>query len=59
MLYVGCFFVNIAENSKTSSVNCGLYPFRNEISVFEVLTLSPILSFGLVCFMNDLLYKID
>ena len=39
-MYVGGFFVDIAEISKISSVNCGLYPFRNEISFFEILTLS-------------------
>ena len=59
MMYVGRFFVDIAEISKISSVNCGLYPFRNGISFFEILTLSPILNFGLVFFLNDFLYNID
>ena len=59
MIYVGGFFVDIAEISKISSVNCGLYSFRNGISFFEILTLSPILNFGLVYFLNDLLYNID
>ena len=59
MMYVGGFFVDIAEISKISSVNCGLYSFWNGISLFEILTLSPILNFGLVNFMNDLLYKTD
>ena len=40
MMYVGGFFVEIAETSKILSVNCGLYPFRNGISFFEILTLS-------------------
>ena len=40
MMYVGGFFVDIAEVSKVSSVFCGLYPFRNGISFFEILTLS-------------------
>ena len=56
MMYAGCFFVDIAD---ILSVNCGLYPFWNVISVFEILTLSPILNFGLVYFMNDLFNKID
>ena len=34
MMYVG-FFVKIAEISNISSVNCGLYSFRNVISFFE------------------------
>ena len=59
MMYVGGFFVDIAEISKISSVNCVLYPFRNGISFFEILTLSPILNFGLIYFLNDLLYNID
>ena len=45
MMYVGSFFVDIAEVSKISSVNCGLYPFRNGKSFFEILTLTPILNF--------------
>ena len=56
MMYAVCFFVDIAE---ILSVNCGLYPFRNVISVFEILTLSPILNFSLVYFMKDLFNKID
>ena len=43
MMYVGGVFVDIAEFSKKSSVNCGLYLFQN---IFENLTLSPILIFG-------------
>ena len=35
MMYVGGFLVDIAEISNISSVNCGLYPFRNGISLFE------------------------
>ena len=46
MMYVGCFFLVIAEVSKISSVNCGLYTFRNGISFFEIQTLSPIMIFG-------------
>ena len=41
MMYIGVFFVDIAETSKVSSVVCGLFPFRNGISFFEILTLSP------------------
>ena len=48
MMYVGGFSVDFAEISKTLSVNCGLYLFWNGKSFFEILTLSPILSFGLV-----------
>ena len=59
MMYVGGFFVDIAELLKISSVNCGLYPFRKRISFFEILTLSPISNFCLVYFLNDLLYDID
>ena len=59
MMYVGDFFLDIAAISKFFSVNCGLYPFRNGITLFEILTLSPILNFGLVCFLNNFLYKID
>ena len=46
MMYVGGFFVETAEISKISSVSCGLYPFRNGISFFENLTLSPTLNFS-------------
>ena len=59
MMYVGDFFVDIAEILKISSANCGLYPFRNGVSIFEILTLPPILNFGLVFFMNDLSYTMD
>ena len=58
MMYVGGFFVDIYI-SNILSVNCGLYPFRNGISFFEILTLPTILNFGSVYFMTDLLYKID
>ena len=57
MMYVGVFFVDYAKISNISSVSSGLYPFRNRISFLEILTLSPILNFGLVYFKNDLLYK--
>ena len=39
------FLVDIAEISRISSVNCGLYPFRNGISFLEILTLYPDLKF--------------
>ena len=58
-MYVRVFFVDIVDISKISSLNCGLYPFRNGISFFEILTLSPILNFGLVYFLNDLFNNID
>ena len=58
MIYVEGCFVDIAEISKILSVNFGLYPFRNGISFFEILTLSLILSFGLLYFLNNLLYNI-
>ena len=51
--------MDIAKISNISSLNCALYPFRSGISFFEILTLTPILNFGLVYFLNDLLYKID
>ena len=57
MMYVGVFTVDYAKTSKISYVNSGLIPFRNGISFLEILTLSPILNFGLVYFKNDLLYK--
>ena len=57
MMYVEGFFVDIAEMSKILSVNCGLYPFRNGKSFFEILTLSAILNFGLIYFLNDLLRR--
>ena len=59
MMYVEGFFVDIAEISNISSVNCGLYHFRNGISFFETLTLSPISNFCLLYFLNDLFYNID
>ena len=43
MMYVGGLFVDIAETSVISSVNCGLYSFRNGISCFEILFQSPFL----------------
>ena len=46
MMYFASFFVDIAEISKVSIVNCGLYLFRNGISFFEILTLSSILNFA-------------
>ena len=58
MMHVGGVFY-IAETSKNSTVNCDLYSSRNGISFFEILTLSPFLSFGLVYFLNDLLYNND
>ena len=59
MMYVGGFFVETAEISKISSVNCGLYPFRNGISLFEILTLSPTLNFSFLYLVRGLLYKIE
>ena len=50
MMYVGIFFVDIVEISKISSVNCVLYRFWNGRSFFEILALSPILSFRLSIF---------
>ena len=46
MMYVGGVFVDIAEISKFSSVNCGLFPLRNII--FRNYNLSPKLNFALV-----------
>ena len=57
MMYVGSFFVDIAEISKISSVNCALYLFRNEISSFEILTQSPTLNFSLLYLVRGLLYR--
>ena len=59
MMYVGGFFVETAEISNISSVNCGLYPFRNGISFFEILTLSPTLNFSFLYLVRGLLYKIE
>ena len=59
MMYVGGFLVETAEISKISSVNCGLYPFRNGISFFEILTLSPTLNFSFLYLVRGLLYKIE
>ena len=53
------FFVETAEISKISSVNCGLDPFRNGISFFEIFTLSPTLNFSFLYLVRDLLYKIE
>ena len=57
MIDVGGFLVDITENSKILSVNCGLYPFRNDLSFFEVLTLSPILIFIFLYLVKGLLYR--
>ena len=54
MMYAGGFFVETAEISKISSVNCGLYPFRNGISFFEILTLSPTLNFSFLYLVSGL-----
>ena len=59
MMYVGGFLVDIAEVSKISSVNCGLYPFRNGISFFEIITLSPTLNFSFLYLVRGLLYRIE
>ena len=59
MIIFAHFFVDIDVISNTSSVNRGLYHFRNEISFFKILTLSSILNFIFVFFMNDFLYKTD
>ena len=52
MMYVGAFFVDIAIFSKILSVNCGFYPFRNGITFFEILTLTPVLNFGFSIFLE-------
>ena len=59
MMFVGGFFVETAEISKISAENCGLYPFRNGISCFENLTLSPTLNFSFLYLVGGLLYKIE
>ena len=59
MMYIGGFFVETAEISRISSVNYGLYPFRNGISFFEILTLSPTLKFSFLNLVRGLLYKIE
>ena len=56
---VGGFFVDIAEISKISSVNCSLYPFGNEISFFEIPTLSPTLNFSFLYLVRGLLYRTE
>ena len=58
-MYLGGFFVDIAEISKISSVNCGLYPFRNGKSFFEILTLSPIFNFSFLYLVRGLLYRTE
>ena len=59
MMYAGAFFVDNAEKAKISFLNCGLNPFRNGKVFFEILALSSFLNFGLVYFLEDLLYNID
>ena len=59
MMYLGGFLVDFAEISKISSVNCGLYPFRNGISFLEILTLSPTLSYSFLYLVRGLLYRIE
>ena len=59
MMYAGGFFIDIAKISKFSSVNCGLYPFRNEISFFEIHTLSPTLNFSFLYLVRGLLNRIE
>ena len=56
-MYVGGFFVDTAEISKILSVNYALYPFRNRISFFENLTLSPNLNFSFLYLVRGLLYR--
>ena len=52
MMYIGGFFVDIAEISKIPSVNCGLYPFGNGISFFENRTLAPNFEFWFGIFLE-------
>ena len=59
MMYIGGFLVDIAKISKFSSVNYGLYPFRNGISLFEIFTLSPTLNLSFLFLVRGLLYRID
>ena len=59
MMYVGGFLVDIAEISEISSVNCGLYSFRNAILFFENFSPSPTLNFSSLHFVRGLLYKIE
>ena len=59
MMYVEGFLVDIAEILKTSSVNCGFYPFWNGISFFEILNLSPTLSFSFLYLVRGFLYRTE
>ena len=59
MMYVGGFLVDFAEILKISSVNCRMYPFRNSISFFEILTLSPTLNFSFLYIVRSLLYRTE
>ena len=48
-----------ATISKTSFVNCGLYPFLKGKSYFEMRTLSPTLNLGFLNSRSGLLYRMD
>ena len=58
-MYVGGFFVDFAKMSKTSSGNCGLYPVRKGISLFEILTLFPTLNFGFLYLIRGFLHRVQ
>ena len=61
---MGGFFIDNAENSSVicglwfTSVICGSHTFRKK-KFFEVLTLSPTLSFGLLYFVRGLMYRFE
>ena len=56
MMYIG-FLVDFAEISKSLSVNCGLYFYRDETTIFEILTQSPTLNFSFLYLVRGLLYR--
>ena len=56
MIYVADLFVNFDDISMISKVNCDFIYFETK-HFFEILLLLPVLSFGSIHFMNDLLNK--
>ena len=49
----------IVDIAEISSVNCGLYPFRNGKSIFKNLTLSPTLNFSSLYLVRGFFYRIE
>ena len=59
MMYAGAFFVDFAKVFKFSSVSCGLYHFRKQVSHCETLKLPLTLKFNFLYIVRGLLYRFE